>query len=309
MESRSFALIVGFFMIGFVVAITLTFRWLERSKTPQAETYHIQSDISVAGLRENADVKMKGIVVGSIVAFHFYPDNQDRILITILVDSDIRLTHATFARVKPIGIMGQFAIELVEDPDLEPKPLQHDPNHRIEMRPSELHAVATDLWEFFNHSQQLLTQLDKLASDENIKTVSDVLANLERSFAELPALFVSVEKTSNTLHRTLGNIDDIVVKDGTSIVQSLRETSNDIQQLATEVRKFAQSMNQEMSQVVGDLRQDMLPNINRTLSGLEQTSDRIDRMIDQFSNNPGVLIRGVESRPGPGETGFEKGGR
>lgn len=307
MESRSFALVVGFFIIGFVIAVVLTVRWLGDDETPQT-AYYIQSDISVSGLRENADVMVQGIVVGKVVSFQFDPNKQTRVLIKILVNSDVRLTYATFARTVPMGITGQSAIELIEDPQMPSTTLARNVNHRIVMRPSLLSDLTTYIREFFDQSKVLLAQLDKILSDDNVKAVSGILANSEESSAKLSTLFTSMEKTSGTLYRTLDHVDNIVVQDGTEVAQNLKEASKDIKQLTAEVRALAQNMDKETTRVASDVRQDVLPNINRTMSELERTSDRIDRMIDQFSGNPGSLIRGVESRPGPGESGFEKGG-
>jgi phospholipid/cholesterol/gamma-HCH transport system substrate-binding protein len=299
MESRSHALIVGFFIIGFVLAIAMGFRWLQGDRIPQT-TYVVVSQTAINGLNATSEVRMRGLIVGRVISFHFDPQDRKLVLIKISVNSDIPITTGTFAKTVLQGITGQSAIELNEYPGDHPKleVAKGQTFPRIPMNPSAIENLAYFAKTLFNETSAVLAQLKKVLSDENIQLLSQTLANAKTSTDKMPVLIDNLERTSLAAQTSLSRVDSLIQNDSVAMMES-------IQAFSETGAQFVKNLDRESGNLMGDVRDDMIPRANQVLNDLERAVNRINGLSDELSDNPSVLVRGVKAQPGPGEPGFK----
>lgn len=104
---RNRALLVGLLIIVAVVALVTTVVGLRYPRGPV-----IYADVHAApGLREGAAVSFRGIVVGQVRHIAFVPEGLR--LTIALSRRDVPLRGSDGVRVKPNGILGDIALELV----------------------------------------------------------------------------------------------------------------------------------------------------------------------------------------------------
>ena len=107
MESRSYALLTGLFTILLGMALAATFVWF-RGDTKSYSDYLVVSKFPVNGLNRQAAVRFRGVDIGKVDDISVDPQDSKNILIRVLLDNSVPITHGTFAQ---IGSLNNLTIK------------------------------------------------------------------------------------------------------------------------------------------------------------------------------------------------------
>ena len=89
METRANHLLIGSFMLVFLVAIVAFVLWLAKTRTDQdIARYNIFFTGSVAGLGVGGDVRFNGIKVGSVTQIVIDRDDTSRVRVVAEIGAD-----------------------------------------------------------------------------------------------------------------------------------------------------------------------------------------------------------------------------
>jgi phospholipid/cholesterol/gamma-HCH transport system substrate-binding protein len=309
MESRSYALLTGLFTILLGIALATAFVWF-RGDAKAYSSYLVVSKFPVNGLNRQAAVRFRGVEIGKVDDISLDSRDSKKILVRVLVDDSVPITHGTFAQLGYQGLTG-IAYVVLDDDGSNPAPLRTAAGEmpRIEVRGNVFDDLAQSSKAVLQQASDLLDRLSKIASETNMSRIDHTLANFEKASAELePALRAIPEVTERakkilgednqqSLRRSLANIEQAtnsvapVVEDSRKVLANMRQLSDKLDKLSTEISS--------------EITESTLPKVNELVEQLGQDTQDFHRLMQQIEREPQSLVFGRQRpQPGPGEPGF-----
>ncbi|TFW31145.1 MlaD family protein [Massilia horti] len=307
MESRSHALMTGFFTIALLIAAVLVGLWLNRDRTEKVP-YEIVTTQSIPGLNPQAVVRYRGLEVGRVDDIMFDPQVTGQILVKLSVDAGSPITTTTFASLGYQGVTGIAFVQLDDDRTGSPL-LRSDPRHpgRIPLRPGLLDQLEKRGLAILEKTERIATGLDKLMSPENQRIMVGAFDNigkaaqayaaipqkLEPTLARLPALTDKLDDMTTSATSTMRNFDRL----GTS----LQAPDGPIARLNGAIEKVGGSL----VGVTNELELQTLPHVNDMTDEAKSSLRAVKRTATALSDRPQSILFGApNTQPGPGEPGF-----
>ncbi|MFL6675947.1 MAG: MlaD family protein [Massilia sp.] len=307
MESRSYALMTGFFTIALVVAAVLAGLWFNRDRSEKVP-YEIVTTQSIPGLNPQAVVRYRGLEVGRVDDIVFDPRVTGQILIRLSVDVGSPVTTTTFASLGYQGVTGIAFVQLDDDRSGSPL-LKSDPERpgRIPLRPGLLDQLETRGLAILEKTEKITASIDKLMSDENQKTIIGAFDNIGKAAQAYGAIPERLEPTLKRLPALTGKIEDLAtsatstVRNVDRLATSLQAPDGPIARLNTTVDRVGTSL----EGVTSDLELQTLPHLNEMTDEAKASLRAVRHTATSFSDRPqSVLFGAPTAQPGPGEPGF-----
>jgi len=178
-EDRAHALIAGIFAFVLAAAVIAAAVWLS-GESGRYKPYLLVAKSPVSGLNPEAQVRLRGVVVGKVTSIRFDPDNPLQILVSVNVDDATPVTRGTFATLGYQGITGLAYINL-DDSGKDAAPLKSSPDQvaRIELQPSFLDQLTQSGQELLITAGETAKRVNAVLDEKNRGKIADVLANLE----------------------------------------------------------------------------------------------------------------------------------
>ncbi|HEY3328041.1 MAG TPA: MlaD family protein [Novimethylophilus sp.] len=318
MENRAYAFIAGLFALLLCAALVVAFWWLGGSHKAETE-YEIVSAYPVIGLNPQAAVRYRGVDVGSVREIALDPAGANAIVIRVAIDSRMRLTRSSFAKLVSQGLTGLSYIEL-DDSGLDKTPLG---TGRIPLRESDMSQLINSGKEILGRTahlldttERLLKTFNRLLDDNNTQKIERLISNMERSSRELAPLLRSSHITADKAGRLL---DGIHPRELSDTLEAIRKASASMQETSDAARpaliKFRQSLDEferigrhieQASAELGDtINNETLPQAHELTQQLHQDAESLNRLMETLEQNPQSMIFGKpQPLPGPGEKGF-----
>jgi len=325
MESRVSYTLVGLFVILLGAALVGVLAWLTAAtETKQYNYYLVYTSESVAGLNINAPVNYKGVQVGQVVNIELDPKDPDLVELTLKIEEGTPIRQDTTAKLVSRGITGVVYVELsgssAQSPLLVARPGKRFPV--IRSAPSLVARVE----DAFNN---LYVRMDVLFSEENLKAISRILANVRtitaavgENPAEITQTLTNLQKLSDTLAANAASLNKVLAGAGNTFENSARLTNElrtnlkpvlaqfqttlaaaetmtkAISATSRDVGKAADGSRQEIEQLV----RKTTPDLNRLLADLRRLTDTMDRFVKTVERDPRMFLFGKpQNAPGPGE--------
>lgn len=319
MENRAYAFIAGLFAIFLCGGLIAGFWWLGGSHTEENE-YVVYSEYPVAGLNPQAAVRYRGVNAGGVGTISIDPQNPKIILVTISVDSRLKLTRGTFGQLASQGLTGLSYIEL-DDSGKDLAPLG---DARIPLYESNISQMVNSGKDIMRKTEaleadaaKLIKALNRVLDDRNVDKINRLLANMEASSGELDALLKSSHSTTDKAGRLL---DEIRPQELSKTLEAVRQASNSMKDTADTARPAVAQLQhslQEFERIgrhieqssveLGDtLNDETLPRVHELTRQLQQDAGSINRLAETLEQHPNSVIFGKpQPAPGPGEKGFK----
>lgn len=309
MESRAHAIAAGIFTLLLGLASALAVFWLS-GKQEATNEYVLVTRGNVSGLNTQAQVRFRGLRAGKVLDIDLDPDDPRNILITISVAADLPVTKGTTAKLNYQGVTGLASV-LLEDKGGNVEPLESTDGQppRIALQPNFMDNLGDNAAELMEQMGKVAERAGVLLSDQNVKHISQTLANLDKassglsgSMKDLPQLMASLklalnEENMKRLGKTLANLE--------KASGEAAPLAADLRSLVANLQGVAKKIDTLTGEAGGELAQTTLPRLNVLLQELSVNSRQMSRLLDQIEESPNMLIFGREARrPGPGETGF-----
>lgn len=317
MESRSFALATGLFLVGLILAAIGVGYWLGGSSLERT-AYRVVATKPVTGLNLQGLVRYRGISVGRVIGIDLDYKDPRRILIDIEVNDGIPLTRGTYAQLGQEGITGIAFVHLLDDlNDPAPLPDGEDGVGEIAMRSSALDDIFETAAALGKDARSLVTSMNNVLNTENQAQLASTLASLARTSAnmeivakQLPAAIARVDRNLDQMlsaenqqlaRGALQGIND-TARELPAIAKNMQQTIDDARRLMGQVNQLSG----EAQAATGSLRSDTLPRVNTLAEAMERSADRIGRLATELERRPASVVWGRPGgRPGPGEPGFQ----
>jgi len=206
MEREANYAAVGAFVVLVVIMAVLFVYWYSDSREHRDyKRYEVYFEGSVSGLERGAQVRYLGVDVGRVYSMRIDPRDSSRVQVLVDVDSTAPVSSKTVAELSLQGVTGLLYIDL----------LAHgDPKRRMDPVPSEQYPVIDSVQSNFDLFLASLPDVVGRAGDL-IDRASKVLSN--ENIAALSATMKNIEKSSNSLPKTLEDASVVVAELKTAI--------------------------------------------------------------------------------------------
>lgn len=271
METRSNHVLVGGVVLGLLVLTLAFILWIMHIGNPDRQQYDIFFKQSVDGLAKGSQVTFSGVPTGKIEEIKLMPDSPEFVRVRISVDEGVPVLQGTTATISGVGFTGVSQINLdgaikgappITEPGPYGKPV-------IPTKQGGLGALLSTAPQLLERLTTLTERMTALLSDQNQKSITGILANVNKLSGDLAAR-------------------------GPEIAETLASTKIAIKQAgdaAAQIGKLADTTNQTMQTDV----KPMLANLNQTIGAAKHSLESIDSTISEAK--PGLRAFSSQTIP------------
>ena len=237
------------------VAAAVAFIWWYSGRGDQREyqAYEIYFQGTVSGLSKGSPVRYLGVDVGRVTYLGLDKADPGQVKVVADIDSSAPISGGTLAKLGLLGLTGLLYIDLQQNPDTTgTKALQQGTKHPvIPSRKSSIEASIERLPEILGQATEVLSRIEHVLSDENVRSIGQTLAHVEQASEALP------------------------------------QTMADARALATELRGISSStlgLTNRLNQTLGKVQPDLeatLANARIASDSLARTAESLDRLLNQ----------------------------
>ncbi len=187
METRSNHVLVGGVVLALLVALLFFIVWLAGFSGTSEQKYDIFFKSSVDGLAKGSAVTFAGVPVGKITEIKLLPATPEFVRVRITVDHDTPVLQGTTATIAGVGFTGVSQINL--DGAIKGAPPITEPGPEgvpvIPTKPGALGELLSSAPKLLERISTLTERLTQLLDDKNQKSISGILANVDRLSGDL----------------------------------------------------------------------------------------------------------------------------
>lgn len=192
METESRYTLVGTLVLAVIALMTAAIVWLAGiADTIAYQTYTLYfKEQSLDGLAIGSPVKMRGIKVGVVDSYKFAKGGDEAVSVTARIDEGVPVHIGAEAYIKRNLVTGIASVEINNGPSDSPLLDVVPQGERypvIAEGSSDIDKVATAVSRIADNGAQVLDKMNTLLSDENQRSISQTLANLNELSAHLVA--------------------------------------------------------------------------------------------------------------------------
>lgn len=308
MENRAHALAAGLFALVLGAGIVLAMWWFSQDREPMRDLVLVaRGDIN--GLGPQSRVRFRGLSVGTVSEIRIDPDDPRNILVRVQVPRELPLTRGTQASLGTLGVTGLAYVQLDDrGSDPAPLLEVAGQAPRITLEPGLVDKVTERALLAIEHFNTVGERASALLDDDNLGRIRASLARLEsaaaidQGFAEVPRTLEAVRSAFSpdnmaALSAMLANLERTSAEVAPAVT--------DLRSLMQRVDQMAARLDQAAIAASDGLVDGTLPQLNDLLRDLTATSRRLGRLIEEVESTPQMLLTGRAARqPGPGEPGF-----
>ncbi|HEY3808769.1 MAG TPA: MlaD family protein [Steroidobacteraceae bacterium] len=301
MEREANYVAVGVFVLLLAVMGVLFVYWYADSREHRDFVrYEIYFDGTVSGLTEGGPVRYLGVEVGRVQRIRIDPRADNRVQVVADIDSTTPISDRTLAQLSLQGVTGLLYIDLQQQrPDDYRRVLAAVPSERYPV----IRSVHSDFDQFLSSLPSLTSRLNdlfdrtsKLLSDDNVRTITRLIGNVDQAAAGLPrstrnldGLVDSLRDTTISARRLIDDLHGTTTTasvDFLAAVQGLRTTSDNLATTSSTLSAFASENRTQLSSFVSE----GLPQLQALLRDSRQAVRQIDQLSRTLNENPSRLI-------------------
>ncbi|ACG78441.1 ABC transporter, periplasmic substrate-binding protein [Phenylobacterium zucineum HLK1] len=305
MEKNANYALVGLSTLILVAALAIFIVWLARFQFAQAnDTYDILFQGPVRGLSEGGEVQFNGIKVGEVTKIALDRTNPSRVIARVQVTSDVPIRVDSYATLEPQGITGVNYIQITAGTPSRPL-LKDEAQKRCEREGIGIgrecipvlrsqRSTLSDLLEgggtVLTRTIEALDRVNRVLSDENIKTFSAALSDTQAVTAELrerKAIIADAQQALQRVEEATAEITlltrstrDLIETDGRRTTRNLADAAEEARAAAADVR----TMVGRLQGPTTDFATNGLPQITASVSQLQETAESLERLLNELQS-------------------------
>lgn len=300
MERDAHYAAVGIATLALLAALAVFVIWLARFQF--AEDYDIYDIVfygPVRGLSEGGEVHFNGIRVGEISALNLDRVAGNQVIARVRLDGDTPVRVDSRAQMEPLGITGVNYIQITagtsESPLLKDQ-YEDDVVPVIQSQPSPIAELLQGSGTVLAQTVDALNRINRVLSDDNIRSFSTTLANAEAVSAELEArkgMLADAERAMGEAadaiaeYRALAeSTRGLVEGDGAEAIRNIELAATEAQAAMADIRRMTASLEGPM----GEFANTGLPQLTTAIQGLEEATHSLDALVDDVRQSPRDFI-------------------
>ena len=300
MERDANYALVGVVSLAIFVGLLAFVVWLAGfSFNRQYDEYDIVFIGPIRGLSEGGEVQFNGIKVGEVSDISLDPKDPNRVIARARLREGVPVRTDSYATLEPQGITGVNYVQITAG--TPSKPLL-----KTTVEPGEIPVIRSqksalsDLLEgggtVLQRTVQALDQINKLLTDENVRSVSATMHNVEEVTAELRArkqIIADLNRTINDLDRTALSIKQLADSSNSLVNQDGKRTLASLAAAAEELKTTAQTTTGMVKKLEGptaDFATNGLPQLSAAVVSLQRSADSLNALVEDVRQDPRALI-------------------
>jgi phospholipid/cholesterol/gamma-HCH transport system substrate-binding protein len=300
MERNANYAMVGIASVILLVGLMAFVFWLARVQFARDyDIYDILFDGPVRGISTGGEVHFNGIKVGEITRIALDPVNASRVIARVKVTSDVPIRTDSFATLEPQGITGVNYIQITSGTPARPLLKDVTPAGEAPVLRSQKSALS-DLLEgggtVLQRSVEALDRVNRLLSDQNIKSVSSMLNDIQSVTAQLKAhkeligdtdtAIKSIDQTAQQISQLSESTNKLVNGDGKAAIKNLAEAADELKGAAHQSRDLMSKLDGPTT----DFANNGLPALTNAIGSLQTATDTLNRVLNEAERSPSALI-------------------
>jgi phospholipid/cholesterol/gamma-HCH transport system substrate-binding protein len=296
MEKNANYALVGLSTLILTIGLVIFFAWLARiSFTHEYDIYDVLFDGPVRGLSQGGEVHFNGIKVGEVSRIKLNEFNSAQVIARIRVDGKVPIRQDSYGTLEPQGITGVNYIQIGAGSPKKALLKDVTPHDQVPIIHTQRSALS-DLIEgggtVLSRTIEALDRVNKVLSDQNIKTFSTALSDSQAVTAELrqrKAIFADAQKTIHdadaalvTINSLAGSGKELVDGDGRRTMKNLAEASESAKVAAKDLHNMLDKLNGPTSEFATT----GLPQITAAAVQLQQSAESLERLANDIQASP-----------------------
>lgn len=300
MERDAHYAAVGIATVALLAALAVFSIWLARLQfNNDYDLYDIVFYGPVRGLSEGGEVHFNGIRVGEVTDLNLDPKKGDQVIARIRLDATTPVRVTSRAQLEPQGITGLNYIQITAgNPNSALLKSQYPENvvPVIQSQPSPIAELLSGSGTVLAQTVDALNRINRVLSDDNIRSFSASLKNVEAITAEFEARKGMLEQLEQALTRANSAIAEyerlgvstreLVEGDGRAAIANINKAAEDARQAVATINRMTGSLEGP----VGDFATTGLPQLQQSIQGLEGATRSLEELIDEVRSSPRDFI-------------------
>ncbi len=317
METKANHIMIGLFALTTIMASFLFILWLGRLQLNlEFRDYDIVFHESVSGLSVPGDVRYNGIKVGEVKSMRLDEKDPNTVWVRAEIDASTPIKVDTVATLTFQGVTGLLYIEL-SGGSAESAALELEEGQEISVIQSQTSPLAEVFMaapDILAEAQLLLHQVSKLATDENIASITDTLKNIERAtaafgesdedirvvMANAATISKDFAEASARVNRITADIESLTRRadqqqegDAPSLIEDIKSAAAALNAFATNANRLVE----ENRESLNAFSKEGLGQVGVFVSESRELVTTLNRVARQLEENPSSLIAGSGAYP------------
>jgi phospholipid/cholesterol/gamma-HCH transport system substrate-binding protein len=301
METKANYVLIGAFTLATAAFLLLFGLWAAKySSDRDWQEYRVVFTEPVTGLTEGSSVQYNGIAIGTVETLNLDPKDPRRVIALLKLKADTPVKVDTRAKLSITGLTGVPFIQLTGgSPGAQM--LARGDRDQIPV----IQAESSALQNIADTANRLVSRMDEVLSEENVKRIADTLQNVESMTGaiadqreDLRALIVNARQSSEQLARTLAttnkaveDIDRELVDKLPGLIAKLDGTLGKLDSAAG----GADAILNENRAAIHSFATDGLSQLGPTLGELRSLVRDLRRISDRLQGSPARYILGRDA--------------
>ncbi|MGV9010880.1 MlaD family protein [Brevundimonas sp.] len=306
MERDAHYAAVGIATVALLAALAVFAIWLARLQfNNDYDVYDIVFYGPVRGLSEGGEVHFNGIRVGEVTDLNLDPNKGDQVIARIRVDGTTPVRVSSRAQLEPQGITGLNYIQITAgDANSAILKTQYPDNviPVIQSQPSPIAELLSGSGTVLAQTVDALNRINRVLSDDNVRSFSTSLKNVESLTAELEArkgMFEQLEQALAKANSAIGEYEALGAEARRLVETDGRAAMANINAAAEEARGAIATINRTAEGVEGpltDFTATGLPQLQQSIQGLEDATRSLEGLVDEVRASPRDFIGRAPTR-------------
>jgi phospholipid/cholesterol/gamma-HCH transport system substrate-binding protein len=306
MERNANYALVGLASVIIGIALIVFIVWLAGARLSQDfDYYDIVFEGPVRGLSQGGEVHFNGIKVGEVSKISLDKRNPQLVIVRAKITSDIPVRKDSFATLEPQGITGVNYIQITAGSATRPLLKDTVPDGAIPEITGRRDALSDLLAGggfIIQRTVEALDRVNRIFSDDNIKSLSATVNNVEEVTDELrkrKSIIADAQKTLQSADQAVIQIRDLakstqglVDGDAKRTIVKLGDTATEIQGAAKDIRALIAKLKGPTT----DFATTGLPQLSAAIGSLQRASDQLDDMLTEIQANPRGLVGKAQAK-------------
>ncbi|MBS0213529.1 MAG: MCE family protein [Proteobacteria bacterium] len=317
METKANHVLIGIFTLSLIAAILLFILWASKYASQGSyRDYDIEfnENESVTGLSVGGVVQYNGIEVGNVRDMRLAPNDPRRVIARVRVKAETPIKTDTKVELAIQSLATGVAFVQFSGGSPKAPLLISQTEDKVPM----MFASQTAFQKLLNSSEgiantltNVLNNIDKLLSDDNVRHVSQSLANVQaltdtlaQHKADLATTIVSVREATDRLNHTLVDAQKTMGTVNAQVAGKLPEAMDHLNRSLAQLDSLTRNADDFLKANRGALdsfSNQGLAQLGPTLAQMRQVLHQVDRLVDKIQQNPAGYLLGrdkpVEFQP------------
>ncbi len=303
MERDAHYAAVGIATVALLAALAVFTIWLARLQfNDEFDLYDIVFYGPVRGLSEGGEVHFNGIRVGEVTDLNLDPSKGDQVIARVRLDATTPVRVTSRAQLEPQGITGLNYIQITAGTDgsaLLKSQYADNVVPVIQSQPSPIAELLSGSGTVLAQTVDALNRINRVLSDDNVRSFSTSLRNVEALTTELEArkgMFEDLETALESANAAIAEYQALgadarrlINTDGQEAITNINAATADARTAMASINRTATALEAPISEVATT----GVPQLLEAIQGLEEATESLQSLIDDVRASPRDFI----SRP------------